>query len=129
MSQKDQAERLDKQYCKEILLLKSAIAKRADESECEPVKIITDAVMEISNYRVREKRKTGWVCGTQVAHVSDRLQQWINYYFADNVLEELIRYCKEDEKLDPHWYKILLSLLNHAPRIIVHPRYSQYLED
>lgn len=120
---------LIEQYQKETYILKNAIAECATASNRAASRCVTQAVMEVSRYRVRDIRKKGWVCGTHMSRVKSQFERWLCWLFTEDELKELIRSCSLDDELNPHHQKILLVLLHNTPQTLVHPGYSQYFDD
>lgn len=47
---------------------------------------IVRACMVVSNYRVREARKYGWVCGTYMSRVKESFERWVRMVFLEDDL-------------------------------------------
>lgn len=51
---------------------------------------IVRACMVVSNYRVREARKYGWVCGTYMSRVKESFERWVRMVFLEDDLAKLL---------------------------------------
>lgn len=111
-----------RKYEIEAALLKREIAKQGLSKERSVFRNITNAVMEIGNFRVREKIKNGWICGTYMSRVIAHHEDLVRYLFLEDELEKLIMCCANNEMLDPHQEEIIQVLLSTIPRLIIHRR-------
>ena len=121
---------LAQQYQSELPLLKQAIAEEAANSMTKrPDLILTQAIMVISRYRVREYRHKGWVCGTHSSKVRDYFRRKLNFIYSTEELKALVQYCTDpSSEENAHFEQILLLMLHDTPHTIVHPRISEYLD-
>ena len=117
------------QYQEELPLLKKAIAEKAEDSRLRKSdRLITRAILSISQYRVRDIRQKGWVCGTHSNRVAERFRDILNTLLTAEEQSKLIAYCANpDQEQNDHFEEILLFLLHRVPKIIVHSHVSEYL--
>lgn len=111
-----------KRYEIEAALLKSEIAKQGLNKNHSFFRNITNAVMEIGYFRVREILKNGWICGTYMSRVIAHHECLVRYLFLEDELEKLIMCCANNEMLDQHQEEIIQVLLSTIPRLIIHRR-------
>ncbi len=86
---------------------------------------IARAVISISKHRQREELKNGWLCGTYMRRVIERLERWIRMVFTEEQLSELICCILEGKELNIEQNDMVDILLCNAPGIIVHPRFRR----
>ena len=122
-------EKLINQYRKEIPILKELILKYSTEYDQDPYTLITDAVMELSDIRSREIRKKGWICGTYASQVKNGFKRWLSYNFSEDSMNGLICECKEEMALGERNLEIVIVLIHHTPRIMVHLRDRGFFAD
>ena len=90
---------------------------------------IVRACMVVSNYRVREARKYGWVCGTYMSRVREHFEHWVRMVFLEDELIELIDYISNGKKLTPKQMDIVKVLLHNAPKTHVNRYIPAMLDD
>ena len=122
-------EKLINQYCKEIPVLKELILKYSTKYDNTPYKLITDAVMELSDIRSKEIRKKGWICGTYASQMKNGFKRWLSYNFSEDSVKRLICDCKEERVLGKKNIGIVIVLIHNTPRIMVHLRDSKFFTD
>lgn len=114
----------------ELSLLRASIA---DFSMCygpEPhgwcvARIVSRAVMDVSRDRIRELRKTGWVCGTHTNRLCRNLHRKLTKQFPEPELAALVSHCSAGAPdVDESFRELSLLLLDIAPRIHVNLRVS-----
>lgn len=111
-----------KRYEIESALLKSEIAKQGLNKNRSVFRNITNAVMEIGYFRVRDKLKNGWICGTYMSRVIAHHERLVRYLFLEEELEKLIVCCVNNEQFDQHQEETIQVLLSSIPRLIIHRR-------
>lgn len=110
------------QYQDEVQILKHFISEASSNSKVTPYQIVTRAVMDLSTYRVREKRKNGWICGTGSSGSRDIFVLWLSVNFKEDDISELIDCCTENETLSKKHQEMLLVLIHNTPSTVVLPR-------
>lgn len=111
---------LSTRYEEELPIFINAITELKDESYCTPSQKIVKACMHISNYRVREARKRGRVCGTYMSRVEKRFEHWVQMIFSEDELAELIDWCAASKELKLEQMDKIKVLLHNTPKILVH---------
>ena len=115
---------LASQYFDELEILKSKLAELSAIQNRSAIHRISKALLYISNYRVREVRKNGWVCGTYMSRVRERFERWIGCLFSETELCDLINSCAIKSELNQHQLDMLTVLLHNAPKTLVHRYYT-----
>lgn len=115
---------LASQYFDELEILKSTLAEQSAIQNRGTIRRISNALFYISNYRVREARKNGWVCGTYMSRVRERFERWIGCLFSDTELIELVNSCAGKSELNQHQLDMLTVLLHNTPKTLVHRYYT-----
>ncbi|MBQ2880644.1 MAG: hypothetical protein IJE40_00095, partial [Clostridia bacterium] len=113
---------LERQYEEELTVLKKGIAQLCADGYSSAVKVIVTAMLNISRYRVREKLKNGWVCGTHVSALKSYSEKTVRFLFSEEELEALISCCVKGETLSDQQYEILIMLLHYAPHMHINMR-------
>jgi hypothetical protein len=85
--------------------------------------------MVISNYRVREARKKGWVCGTYMSSVRESFGHWVQMVFCEDKLAELIECIVSEKVLTQEQMDEVVVLLHNTPKTLVHRSVSLSLEE
>jgi len=91
---------LASQYFDKLEMLKSKLAEQSAIQNRSAIHRISKALLYISNYRVREVRKNGWVCGTYMSRVRERFERWIGCLFSETELCDLINSCAIKSELN-----------------------------
>ena len=60
---------------------------------------IVRVCMIVSNYRVRDDRKDGWVCGTYMSRVKKSFERWERKVFLEDDLTKLLDSISKEEEL------------------------------
>ena len=107
-----------------LSVLKSKLAELSAIQNRIAIHRISKALLYISNYRVREVRKNGWVCGTYMSPVRERFERWIGCLFSETELFDLINSCAIKSELNQHQLDMLTVLLHNAPKTLVHRYYT-----
>lgn len=127
----DREDAFARQMEEEIPLLCDAIADYSVHYGPPPhswcaARIVSHAIMDISGFRIRERRKNGWVCGTHTGNLRRALQRQLSNQFPEAELTALVACCSSDTSAleSGPLRETLLLLLDMAPEIMVHPRIS-----
>ena len=89
----DENPELTSQYFNELEMLKSKLVEQSYVQNRSAIRHISNALLYVSNYRVREARKYGWVCGTYMTRARDHFEHWIKCHFSDTELCERVNSC------------------------------------
>lgn len=116
-------------YKQELPILIKSAAELEDKSCRTAVQRIVKACMAVSEYRVREARKEGWVCGTHMSHVRDAFERWVKRAFSEDELAELIDCCVRKKEFTQEQKVKVMVLLHNTPKTIVHRRRPFILDD
>jgi len=108
------------QYKEELLILKEEILQQKNDGYKSAIKAITAAMLGVSRYRVRERLKRGWICGTYMSRVRERSERCVSYLFAEEELSDLIECCANNTELDARQTETMLLILYCAPHVLVH---------
>lgn len=113
---------LPTQYKEETLIFKKDIIdfEHTPRLVFPPSFRVMKAAMEVSHYRVREKRQNGWVCGTYMARVEARFESRIRRTFSQEELAELIETIEGGNEFTSRQRDIITALLHIAPEVHVH---------
>lgn len=90
---------------------------------------IVRACMVVSNYRVREARKYGWVCGTYMSRVKESFERWVRIVFLEDDLAKLLDSISKEEKLTQRQMDVIKVLLHNTPRTHVNRYISSFFDD
>lgn len=90
---------------------------------------IVRACMVVSNYRVREARKYGWVCGTYMSRVKESFERWVRMVFLEDDLAKLLDSISKEEKLTQRQMDVIKVLLHNTPRTHVNRYISSFFDD
>lgn len=90
---------------------------------------IVRACMVVSNYRVREARKYGWVCGTYMSRVKESFERWVRMVFLEDDLAKLLDSISKGEKLTQRQMDVIKVLLHNTPRTHVNRYISSFFDD
>ena len=90
---------------------------------------IVRACMVVSNYRVREARKYGWVCGTYTSRVKESFERWVRMVFLEDDLAKLLDSISKEEKLTQRQMDVIKVLLHNTPRTHVNRYISSFFDD
>lgn len=107
--------------------LMKAIVEHVTDSEDDVFNVITDAIIDISRQRIKERRKSGWVCGTYVRGAKVLLENEIYLSFSKKQLKELVEFCKSGKtgsRNNEYWDKVLKVMLFNAPSLRVNQWYD-----
>lgn len=85
--------------------------------------------MVVSNYRVREARKYGWVCGTYMSRVKESFEHWVRMIFLEEELTKLLDCISKEEKLMSRQMDMIKVLLHNTPRTHVNRYISSFLDN
>lgn len=116
-------------YEEEIPIFRKAITETNDKSSHSANRTIVRACMVISNYRVREARKKGWVCGTYMSRVKERFEHWVQMVFCEDKLAELIECIVSEKVLTQEQTDQVMVLLHNTPKTLVHRYISSMMPD
>lgn len=115
-------------YKAELSIFIQAVADLAEKPYRTVYKKMANACMAISNYRIRDARKSGWVCGTHTSSLREFLERWMWHVFSEDELLELIDCCVCAKALTPEQMDQVAVLLHNSPRIHVNYR-EPFFED
>lgn len=115
---------LASQYLDELATLKNRLAEQGTIQDRSAIHQISNALLFISNCRVQEARKNGWVCGTYMSRVRERFESWIRCIISDTELSELANSCAAKSELNQHQLDMLTVLLHNTPKTLVHRYYT-----
>ena len=85
--------------------------------------------MVVSNYRVREARKHGWVCGTYMSRVRESFEHWVRMVFLEDELMNLLDCISKEEKLTQRQMDMIQVFLYNTPRTHVNRYISSFLDN
>lgn len=116
-------------YEDEIPVFRKAITELNNKSSHSTNRTTVRACMVISNYRVREARKKGWVCGTYMSRVIERFEYWVQMVFGEDELAELIDCLVSAKELTQEQTDQVMVLLHNTPKTLVHRNISSMMLD
>lgn len=116
-------------YEEEIPVFRKAVTELNDKSGNSSNRTIVSACMVISNYRVREAIKKGWVCGTYMSRVIERFEHWVQMVFCEDELAELIDCLVSEKELTQEQTDKVMVLLRNTPKTLVHRNVSLLLDE
>lgn len=90
---------------------------------------IVRACMVISDYRVKEARKHGWVCGTYMSRVKAQFERWVQMVFSEDELAELVDCFVSEKELTQVQMDKVKVLLHNVPKTLVHRNESSMLDE
>lgn len=90
---------------------------------------VVRACMVVSNYRVREARKYGWVCGTYMPRVRESFEHWVRMVFLEEELTKLLDCISKEEKLTSRQMNMIKVLLHNTPKTYVNRYISSFLDN
>ena len=120
---------LEELFKEEIPIFIQAVTTLDNKIYCTANKKIVRACMIISDYRVREDRKHGWVCGTYMSGVVERFKGWVRSTFSEEDLAELVDCFESKKELTQKQTDMVKVLLYNVPQTLVHPYYSYLFGD
>lgn len=116
-------------YEEEISIFIEAVTT-FDEKEYHTVsRKIVRACMAVSNYRVKDVGRRGWVCGTYMSGVRDDFERWVKLVFLEDDLKELIDCFQKGKKLTQKQMDMVMVLLHNTPKVHVNRYLSSMLDD
>lgn len=124
----DAAPDLAARYEEELPIFIQAAADLAEKNYRTVYRKMANACMAISDYRIRDTRKSGWVCGTHTSRLRELLEHWMQLVFSEDELLDLIDCCVCAKALTPEQMDQIAVLLHNAPRIHVNYR-KPFFED
>ena len=117
-------------YEKELPVWGKALYDLNDKPIRTPNKKIVRACMAISNYRVRDAIKNGWVCGTYMARIKERFEHWVEMVFGEDELAGLVDSIIYAKELTQEQKDMIMVLLHNTPKTLVrYNKYSTMLDD
>lgn len=116
-------------YEEEIPVFRKKVTELNDKPSRASNSKIVRACMAISNYRVREARKNGWVCGTYMSRVRERFEHWVQMVFCEDELAELIDCLVSTKELTQEQTDKVMVLLHNTPKTLVHRYISSMMLD
>ena len=120
---------LPKIYEEEIPIFSNALTDLNDKSYRTATQKIVRACMSISSYRVREERKSGWVCGTYMSRVREHFEHWVQMVFREDELVELVECFTSAKELTPEQMEKVMILLHNIPKTLVNRGVSLMFDD
>ena len=120
---------LIERYEEELPIFVKMVIALKDKPYCAPSQKIVRVCMNISNYRVREARKSGWVCGTYMSRVRERFEHWVQMTFSEGEMAELIDFCFSSKELKQEHMDKVMVLLHNIPKTLVHRNISSMMLD
>lgn len=120
---------LSERYEEELPIFIKMVIELKDKPYRAPSRKIVRACMNISNYRVRESRKSGWVCGTYMSRVRERFEHWVQMTFSEDEMVELIDFCVSSKELNQEQMDKVMVLLHNTPKTLVHRNISSMMLD
>ena len=114
---------------KELLIFFEAVTTLDDKVYRTVNRKIVRACMVVSNYRVREARKYGWVCGTYMSRVKESFERWVRMVFLEDDLAKLLDSISKEEKLTQRQMDVIKVLLHNTPRTHVNRYISSFFDD
>lgn len=116
-------------YEEELPIFIEAVTTLEDKVYRTVYRKIVRACMVVSNYRVREARKYGWVCGTYMSRVKESFERWVRMVFLEDDLAKLFDSISKDEKLTLRQMDMIKVLLHNTPRTHVNRYISSFFDD
>lgn len=116
-------------YKSEFPVFKKALTELNGKSSHTTYRIIVRACMVISNYRVREARKKGWVCGTYMSRIIEHFEHWVEMVFAEDELTRLVDSIVYKKELTQEQMDMIMVLLHNTPKTLVHRKISYMMFD
>lgn len=121
--------RLLVRYEEELPIFIEAVTTLDDKVYRTVNRKIVRACMVVSNYRVREARKYGWVCGTYMSRVKESFERWVRMVFLEDDLAKLLDSISKEEKLTLRQMDVIKVLLHNTPRTHVNRYISSFFDD
>ena len=116
-------------YEEEIPIFIEAVTTLDDKVYRTVNRKIVRACMVVSNYRFREARKYGWVCGTYMSRVKESFERWVRMAFLEDDLAKLLDSISKEEKLTQRQMDVIKVLLHNTPRTHVNRYISSFFDD
>lgn len=116
-------------YEEEIPVFIKAISELNNKSRHSTNRTIVRACMVISNYRVREARKKGWVCGTYMSRIIEHFEHWVEMVFVEDELARLVDSIVYAKELTQEQMDMVMVLLHNTPKTLVHRNISSMMLD
>ena len=116
-------------YEEEISMWGEALCKLNDKPNRTTIRKIVKACMVISNYRVREARKKGWVCGTYMSSIIECFEHWVEMVFVEDELAGLVDSIVCAKELTQEQKDMVMVLLHNTPKTLVHRNISSMMLD
>ncbi len=116
-------------YEEEIPVFRKTVTELNDKPSRTANRKIVRACMVISNYRVWEARKNGWVCGTYMSRVREHFEHWVQMVFCEDELAGLVDSFVSAKELTQEQVDMVMVLLHNTPKTLVHHNISSMLDD